>query len=181
MDGPSRAGDVKRGHAVEGRVEGSLVRLPATRESVLAELRSLGVVVPAAPVRLGHYGDSASLSRELLELIRSGRKRAGTSLLWACEFDGESLPCVGDIEIVLDHLDRPAVVTRIVNVEVVRFDRVTAAYAAVEGEGDGSLAHWRRAHWSFFTRECHRISRQPLRSMSVVCGVFEVLQVVGPR
>ena len=169
MDGPS------------GAVDGALVPSPATLESVVADLRSLGVVVPAAPLRLGRYGDSASLSIELLALIRSGRKRAGTSLLWAHEFDGEPLPCVGDIEIVLDHRDRPAIVTRIVDVEIVPFDRVTAAYAAVEGEGDGSLAHWHRAHWSFFTRECRRIGREPLRSVPVVCGIFEVLRIVEPR
>ncbi len=152
---------------------------PATLESVVRTLDSLGVSVPAGRVVLGRYGDSASSSIELLALIRSGRKRAGTSLLWAYAFDGEPLPCAGDIEIVLDQLDRPAIVTRITHVEIVPYDRVTAAYAAVEGEGDGSLAHWRRVHWSFFTRECHRIAREPGEGMPVVCCIFEVLQVLA--
>ena len=130
---------------------------PATLESVLHTLDSLGVSVPAGRVVLGRYGDSASLSIELLELIRSGRKRAGTSLLWAYAFEGEPLPCVGDVEIVLDHRDRPA----------------------VEGEGDGSLAHWHRAHWSYFARECHRIAREPREGMPVVCCIFEALQVLA--
>ena len=154
---------------------------PATLESVLRTLHSLGVPVPAGPVALGRYGDSAPLSIELLDLIRTGRKRAGSSLLWAYAFDGERLPGVDDIEIVMDHVDRPAIVCRITHVEIVPYDRVTAAYAAVEGEGDGSLAHWRRAHWAFFTRECRRTSHEPSRSMPVVCSVFTVVHVLpGP-
>jgi uncharacterized protein YhfF len=149
-----------------------------TVDAVLAELASLGVSVPAGRVRVDGYGDSALLSRELLELIRTGRKRAGTSLLWAAEADGQALPAVGDIEIVLNHLNRPSIITRIVQVEVAPFCDVTADYASVEGEGDGSLEYWRRAHWAFFGRECIRISREPSDSMPVVCSIFEVLNVL---
>jgi uncharacterized protein YhfF/GNAT superfamily N-acetyltransferase len=153
-------------------------RAAPTIDAVLAELRTMGVALPVGPVRLDRYGDSAALSQELLALIRAGRKRAGTSLLWAFETEGQSLPRKGDIEIVLDHLNRPAFVTRIVQVEVLPYGDVTADYAALEGEGDGSLDHWRRAHWSFFGRESARIAREPSMTMPVVCSVFEVLQVL---
>ena len=149
-----------------------------TVDAVLSKLASLDVSVPAGRVRVDGYGDSASLSQELLELIRTGRKRAGTSLLWAIEADGQALPKVGDIEIVLNHLNRPSIITRIVHVEIAPFCEVTAEYAAIEGEGDGSLEYWRRAHWSFFGRECIRIAREPSQSMPVVCSVFEVLNVL---
>lgn len=146
--------------------------------TVLLKLRALGVVLPPGPVRLDGYGDSEALSEELLELIRQGRKRAGTSLLWAMEAENEHPPHAGDIEVVLDHRNEPAVITRIVQVNVVRYSEVTAEYAAIEGEGDGSLEYWRRAHWAFFSRECNRIGRQPAESMPVVCSVFEVLNVL---
>lgn len=152
-----------------------------TVDAVLAELGSIGAVVPAGPVRLDRYGDTAALSQELLALIRSGRKRAGTSLLWAAEADGDALPQAGEIEIVLDHLNRPSVITRIVRVEVVPYGEVTADYAAIEGEGDGSLDHWRCAHWSFFSRECARISREPSETMPVICSVIEVLNVLPAK
>ena len=48
----------------------------------------------------------------------------------------------------------------------------------IEGEGDGSLAYWRDAHWAFFSRECARIGRAPSEAMPVVCSVFEVLAIV---
>jgi uncharacterized protein YhfF len=55
------------------------------------------------------------------------------------------------------------------------FDQVTAEYAAIEGEGDGSLEYWRDAHWRFFSRECARLGREPTTDMLVVCAVFELL------
>ena len=126
-------------------------------EALIAQLSARGVTLPPGPVHADGYGDSAELSEELLALIISGRKRAGTGLLWAYQHDGEHIAQAGDIEIVVDHLHAPAMVTRIVSSEIVPYNEVTAEYAAIEGEGDGSLEYWRRAHCNFFSRECKRI------------------------
>jgi uncharacterized protein YhfF len=115
------------------------------------------------------------LSQALIELIRSGSKRAGTSLLWAHEYDGDSPPKADDIEIVVDHKLEPVLLTRVLSVEVVPFDQVTAEYAETEGEGDGSLQYWREQHWAFFRRECTRIGQEPAIDMPVVCATFELL------
>lgn len=144
---------------------------------MLPQLRAAGIEVPTNAA-IGAFGDSAALSEELLDLIRAGRKRASASLLWAHEAEGESVPRVGDIEVVVDHLGHPALVTRAVEVEVVPFNEVTAVFAAREGEGDRSLDHWRLEHWKFFSRECERIGRTPTKSMPVVCCTFEVLHVL---
>ncbi len=48
-------------------------------EELVAKLRGAGVVLPEGSVRVGAFGDCAELSEELLDLIRSGRKRAGAS------------------------------------------------------------------------------------------------------
>jgi len=148
--------------------------------TLVEKLDILGIALPSGRVRVDGYGDSAELSESLLGLIRSGRKRAGTGLLWAYEHEGEEIARAGDVEIVIDHLHEPALVTRITSAEVVPYCEVTAEYAAIEGEGDGSLEYWRRAHWAFFSRECARIGRMPEESMPVVCSIFEVLHVVPP-
>ena len=147
---------------------------------VLEKLVALGVEVPAGRLRVDGYGDSPELSASLLALIRQGRKRAGTSLLWAVEFDNDAVPRVGDVEVVVDHRNEPALIARITDVRVLPFDAVTAEYAAIEGEGDGSLAYWREAHRAFFGRECERIGRQPVESMPVVCSIFEVVADLRP-
>ena len=83
-----------------------------------------------------------------------------------------------EIEVVLNYCNEPAIVTRILSVNIVPFEDVTAEYAAVEGEGDCSLQHWQQVHWEVFSRECQRIEREPLKSMPLVCSVFEVLNVL---
>jgi len=119
-------------------------------ESLIAQLKVQGITLPPGPVHADGYGDSPQLSESLLKLIRVGRKRAGTGLLWAYEHDGEHIANAGNIEIAIDHLHRPAIVTRMMSSVVVPFCEVAAEYAAVEGEGDGSLEYWRKAHWAFF-------------------------------
>ncbi len=94
------------------------------------------------------------------------------------EHDGDTLPQVGDIEIVVDHQFEPALVTRITRVEVLPFNQVSAEYATIEGEGDGSLESWHDGHWRFFSRECARIGRDPTQDMPVVCSVFELVASV---
>jgi uncharacterized protein YhfF len=155
-----------------------MLELPVA-ELLIAKLRARGLSLPSGSVRVDGYGDSPELSEHLLDLIRSGRKRAGTGLFWAYEAEGESIPTAGDIEIVVDHCNEPALVTRIASVQVIPYGEVTAEYAAIEGEGDGSLAYWREAHWAFFSRECQRLGRKPDESMRVVCSVFELLHTLA--
>ena len=59
--------------------------------------------------------------------------------------------------------------------EAFHFDEVTAEFAATEGEGDGSLEYWQRAHRAYFGRECRRIGRIPTPTMPVICERFEVV------
>jgi len=106
--------------------------------------------VPGSGVRVEAFGDSAALSDELLALIRSGRKRAGTSLYWSYEAENEPLPRVGDLAIVVDHRNEPVLVTRITEVDVLPHSKVGAEYAACKGEGDGSLEYWQSVHWRIF-------------------------------
>jgi uncharacterized protein YhfF len=133
----------------------------------------LSVTIARSPAAVagmrGHLAD---------ELERPTAPRAGTSLLWAHEVEGEALPEVGDIDVVVDHEGEPVAVTRVTSVFVAPFGEVDADHAALEGGGDGSLAHWRAAHWDVFGRECARIGRVPAEDMPVVCCAFELLAVV---
>jgi uncharacterized protein YhfF len=58
---------------------------------------------------------------------------------------------------------------------VVAFDEVTEEFAATEGEGDGSLAFWREAHWAAFSRGFEGTARSARPDMPVVCERFEVV------
>ena len=66
-------------------------------EYLVSQLAARGITLPHGPVRVDGYGDSAELSKKLLDIIKSGRKRAGTGLLWAYEHDREPIAKTGDM------------------------------------------------------------------------------------
>ncbi|MGL1067150.1 ASCH domain-containing protein, partial [Vibrio vulnificus] len=41
-------------------------------------------------------------------------------------------------------------------------------FAALEGEGDKTLAWWREAHWNFFSKECVVLGISPSEDMLLV-------------
>jgi uncharacterized protein YhfF len=152
-----------------------------TVEHLIRELSAHGVSLPTGDVRIGSFGDSDEQSASLIALIVAGTKRGTCSLLWSWHYESAVIPKVGDIEIVLDWHERPVLVRRAINLEIVPFDRITASFAASEGEGDLSLRYWQAEHWRFFTEECRRIGRVADQSMPLVCESFEVLHILAPR
>lgn len=121
------------------------------------------------------FGDSATMADELLELVLARTKRATAGLVEAFRRDGEPVPEVGDLSVILDGAGRPRCVIETTSVEVKPFHAVDAVFAATEGEGDGSLRYWRDAHRRFFGRECARLGLGAFREgMAVVCETFEL-------
>lgn len=122
------------------------------------------------------FGDDPRLADQLLDLVLTGQKTATASALrdyedeareLAREYgdhaagDGDllvhtdldlALPEPGLLSILLDGAGRPRALIRITDVETVRFADVSAEHARREGEGGGSLEHWRRTHAEFFRR-----------------------------
>lgn len=121
------------------------------------------------------FGDSEALANELAALVLQGSKRATTGSVWSFEAEGKRLPRPGDLSIVTAWSGRPMCVIETQAVEVMSFSEVTAEFAAVEGEGDGSLSFWQEGHRRYFTRECTRAGRQFTESMLVACERFRVV------
>jgi uncharacterized protein YhfF len=122
-----------------------------------------------------HFDDNAPSADELAALVLAGTKRATAALLWAHEAEQSSPPQPGQLSIVTTFAGAPVCVIETQRVDIVPFDAVDAEFAAVEGEGDGSLAYWRRVHEAFFGRECARLGRQSEPQMPVVCERFTVV------
>ena len=122
-----------------------------------------------------HFGDNAELANTLAALVLAGTKRATAGLAWSFEAEGREPPKRGDLSVVTDWTGTPLCVIQTTQVEIVAFDAVTAEFASVEGEGDGSLEYWRQAHAEAFTRECRRLGRTFSASMPVACERFNVV------
>jgi uncharacterized protein YhfF len=142
--------------------------------------RYLDTLPAEAPARQGGYvvdtfGDSPQLADELGALIVAGTKTATCSALWEWQAEGEPLPEVGLISIVLDGSGEPLCIIETTQVQVLPFDQVDARFAYEEGEGDRSLAYWREAHCRFFTRTLDAIGRKPAEDMPLVCERFQLV------
>lgn len=97
------------------------------------------------------FGDSRALCDELLALVRAGRKTATCEAMRHYETNQDALPVVGRRDIALDWDGHPAVVIETIDVALCRFCDVDEDFALAEGEND-SLAGWRAAHQTYFTR-----------------------------
>ena len=124
------------------------------------------------------FGGAGAIADELADLVLSGTKQATTSL--AVEFTslGEALPEVGSASIILGGDLTPVAIIERIDVKTLPFDEVGEAYAAIEGEGDGSLAYWRKAHLEYFAGVCERLGAHFDERTPVICQVF---RLVWPR
>ncbi|WP_435201100.1 ASCH domain-containing protein [Janibacter sp. GS2] len=97
------------------------------------------------------FGATPEQADELLHLVLEGTKTATASALWDYEAEGEDLPSEGSLGIVVDSSGAPGALVVTTRVRTVPFDAVDEAHARAEGEGDRTLAYWRRVHEDFFT------------------------------
>lgn len=118
------------------------------------------------------FGSTAKMADDLAALVKSGRKTATTSALDLYEAD-ESLPVVGEYNIILDSHDHPVCVTQTKVVETVPFDQVSQEHAYHEGEDDRSLTMWQQGHEQFFKAAYHEMGRDFNFQIPCVCEAFE--------
>ncbi|MYN02922.1 ASCH domain-containing protein [Pseudoduganella sp. DS3] len=135
---------------------------------------SIGGVDAARFYEVCVFGDSEALANELAELVLRGAKRATAGSVWSYQDEGKRIPMPGDLSIVTNWAGIPLCIIETESVEVVPFGEVSSEFAAIEGEGDGSLSFWREAHRQYFTRECARAGRQFSENMLVACERFKV-------
>ena len=140
-------------------------------------LESIGVDPESNGMRYTawHFDNNEQDANELVQLVLQGKKRATASSLWVYEAESEPVPEVGDLSVVTDWSGVAKCIIKTTRVDVVPFRDVSEEFARTEGEGDGSLAYWRRVHRTFFTQECAEIERAFTADMPVVCEEFDVV------
>lgn len=121
------------------------------------------------------WGDSPEMADELGALIAQGKKTATCAAVWEWEVEGNPLPQVGLITIVLDGHGEPLCIIEAVEMVVRKYNEVDADFAREEGEGDLSLQYWRELHRNFFSRILPKIGKEFSEDMPLVCERFRVV------
>jgi uncharacterized protein YhfF len=96
------------------------------------------------------FGETPYLAAKLGKLVMEGKKTATSSLLREFLERGEVPPEAGAESVVVDDRGRPLCLIETTEVQTMPFDSVGEEFARDEGEGDLSLAYWRRGHRRYF-------------------------------
>ncbi len=149
--------------AVPGEVEGSAHRNPdwvVAREVFrkndeifqdYCDLMLGGYVPPTRELDVFHFGTPGFMASQLAHLVAKGRKRLTAGWVASHEKAGVPIPAAGWVSIVTDGFGIPIACIETERFERLKFREVTAEMAEREGEGDLSLADWKRGHWKYWT------------------------------
>jgi uncharacterized protein YhfF len=121
------------------------------------------------------FGDNPALADELGNLVLSGVKSATCSAVWEYEAEGEPIPQIGTLWLVLDGRNEPMCVVETIEVTLCKYNEVDADFARAEGEDDLTLESWRAGHKRFFTRTLAPINKDFSEDMPLVCERFHVI------
>ncbi|WP_034868529.1 ASCH domain-containing protein [Enterococcus casseliflavus] len=121
------------------------------------------------------FGDTPQMADELAALVLAGKKTATTSAAALYEIEQEALPQSGTYSVLLNGSDVPKAALYLELVSIMPFDEVTADFAFLEGEGDRTLAYWRRVHEAFFRRAYASAGLSFHDQMLCVCEKFCVV------
>ncbi len=106
------------------------------------------------------------MADELAALVLSGEKTATCSAYRPDKF----VPPVGYQYVLTAGDGMPVCVLEVIASNIVPFNEITAAFAAKEGEGDKSLAYWRKVHEIFFKN-----NGDFAPDMLLICEEFKVV------
>ena len=140
----------------------------------------LSTLPPDSPYQTKSYiaegwGDGPEMADELGGLIAQGIKTGTCSAVWDWEAEGNPIPKVGIVTVVLDGRGDPLCIVETVEVTIRNYNEVDADFARSEGEGDLSLEYWREAHRNFFLRTLPKIGKEFSEEMPLVCERFRMI------
>ncbi len=123
-----------------------------------------------------HFDLTEEISNELLNLVITGQKKATAGSYDMYKLGVETLPNIGDLNIITDFYGYPRCVVETKQVTILPFKDLTYDIIKREGEDD-NLESWRKGHIRFFTAEAKELGYVFSEEMLVVFEDFEVLYV----
>lgn len=122
-----------------------------------------------------YFCDTKKDANECADLVIQGIKQATSTSLWWYTHHNYPIPIIGDLAIVTDWDGKAQAIIETTKIEHVAYKDVSEKYAAIEGEGDKSLAYWKKVHWAYYTREMEPYGAQPSEDMIIICEQFKTI------
>jgi uncharacterized protein YhfF len=119
-----------------------------------------------------YFCDNKKDADECADLVVKDIKKATATSRWWFNQHKECLPKVDDLAIVTDWIGNPKAIIETTKVEHVAFNKITAEFAEIEGEGDKSLEYWKKVHLAYYEREMESYNDEFDENMIIVCEHF---------
>ena len=112
---------------------------------------------------------------KLAGLVLQKIKTATCSAYDLYQINHEPLPKAGDYSIILNSKEEAVCIIQTTKVYVAEFKDVSDEQAYKEGEGDRTLAYWRKVHENFLINELASVNKTFSQNTKVLCEEFEVV------
>jgi len=127
-----------------------------------------------------YFGSGALMAARLAHLVVKGAKRGTAGWVKTHERTGTLIPKAGGISLVTDGFGIPLCFIKTVHVDFIQFKDVTERMARIEGEGDLSLADWKKGHKNFWeTYDSQEINEPFTEDETIFFETFEVIKVLA--
>ena len=117
------------------------------------------------------FGGDKKTADRLFELVKTGRKTATCSL-----YTGEDISKNIGYSILTNSDQTQKLKIKTKKAYVTRFCDVTSEHAKMEGEGNLSLAYWRKIHKKFFKKECKKNKIKFSENLEILCEEFQIVE-----
>ena len=123
-----------------------------------------------------YFHNNEKDANRLVELIVSGKKRAGSGLYSWYEEANADLPKVRTKHIITDFDGKARAIIEIIKVDTIPFNQISKDYAEMDmGTKIEPLKKWKKAHWDFFASAMEESGEKPTEEMLIVCEKFETI------
>jgi uncharacterized protein YhfF len=122
-----------------------------------------------------HFGITKVDADTTAMLVVAGIKTASSGAFASYLHYQAAIPAEGDFAIITNWEGQAQCVIRTTQVEILPYNEITEDYAVKEGEGEQNLAHWKKTHWPFFSKDLSSFGEVATEDMMVVCEEFEVV------
>lgn len=119
-----------------------------------------------------HFCSDKQSADSLAKLVMDGIKQGTASLLDSYKHNNEPVSKAGDLSIITDWDGNPRCIIKTIKVWIYNFSDVPENFAAIEGEGDGSLEYWKKVHRSFFQAETQEMGIGFSDDSEIICEQF---------
>lgn len=122
-----------------------------------------------------YFCDNEKDANDCAKLVVKKIKQATAPLLWSFEINNEKLPRKGDLNIITNWNKVPQAIILTTKIELIKFSEITEKFAQREGEGDKSLAYWKKVHKAYYKREMQSHKEEFSKDMIIVCQYFDTI------